>query len=54
MGKLIKKIKKCNEERDLNQFHSLENLAKPISIEAIKLLECFQWDSKNYNKEEGL
>jgi len=30
-------------ERDWSQFHSPANLAKSISIEAGKLLECFQW-----------
>lgn len=30
-------------ERDWSQFHSSENLAKSISIEAGELLECFQW-----------
>lgn len=30
-------------ERDWDQFHSPENLAKSISIEAGELLECFQW-----------
>lgn len=30
-------------ERDWNQFHTPENLAKSISIEAGELLECFQW-----------
>lgn len=30
-------------ERDWSQFHSPENLAKSISIEAGELLECFQW-----------
>lgn len=30
-------------ERDWNQFHSPENLAKSIAIEAGELLECFQW-----------
>lgn len=29
--------------RDWEQFHSTENLAKSISIEAGELLECFQW-----------
>lgn len=33
-------------ERDWAQFHTPENLAKSISIEAAELLECFQWDSK--------
>ena len=32
------------EERDWSQFHSPQNLAKSISIEASELLECFQWD----------
>ena len=32
-------------ERDWAQFHSPENLAKSISIEAGELLECFQWDA---------
>lgn len=30
-------------ERDWEQFHSPENLAKSIAIEAGELLECFQW-----------
>jgi len=32
-------------EREWGQFHSPENLAKSISIEAFELLECFQWNS---------
>lgn len=51
MQKLTRKIKKFNEERDWGQFHSPENLAKSISIEAGELLECFQWNS-NYNLED--
>lgn len=30
-------------ERDWDRFHSAENLAKSIAIEAGELLECFQW-----------
>lgn len=30
-------------ERDWQQFHTPENLAKSISIESAELLECFQW-----------
>ena len=30
-------------ERDWDQFHSPENLAKSVAIEAGELLECFQW-----------
>lgn len=33
-------------EREWTQFHSLENLAKSISIEAGELLECFQWNAE--------
>lgn len=51
MEELIKQIKKLNEERDWDQFHSPENLAKSIAIESGELLECFQW-SNNYDKTE--
>ena len=52
MVELIKEIKQFNEERNWGQFHTPENLAKSISIEAGELLECFQWDSENYNKQD--
>jgi NTP pyrophosphatase (non-canonical NTP hydrolase) len=32
--------------RDWQQFHTRENLAKSISIEAAELLELFQWDDE--------
>jgi NTP pyrophosphatase (non-canonical NTP hydrolase) len=32
--------------RDWDQFHSPENLAKSIAIEAGELLECFQWSDQ--------
>lgn len=51
MKKLTKIIKKFNEERDWDQFHSPENLAKSISIEAGELLECFQWNNEYYLDE---
>ena len=51
MKELMKEIDEFNKERDWDQFHSPENLAKSISIEAGELLECFQWNN-NYNKEE--
>lgn len=50
MQQAIKEILEFNQERDWDQFHSPENLAKSISIEAGELLECFQWDSE-YDKE---
>jgi NTP pyrophosphatase (non-canonical NTP hydrolase) len=51
MNNVKKLIKEFNEERDWDQFHSPENLAKSISIEAGELLECFQWNN-NYDLEE--
>ncbi|MBR3512751.1 MAG: nucleotide pyrophosphohydrolase [Clostridia bacterium] len=51
MKDLMIEIEKFNKERDWDQFHSEENLAKSISIEAGELLECFQWNN-NYEKEE--
>ena len=51
MEELEKEIKQFNEERDWDQFHSEENLAKSIAIEAGELLECFQWNN-NYDKQE--
>ena len=33
------------EEREWGQFHTPENLAKSIAIEAGELLECFQWNA---------
>ena len=51
MKKLVDEIKKFNEERDWDQFHSPENLAKSISIEAGELLECFQWNNE-YDLDE--
>lgn len=32
-------------ERDWDQFHAPENLAKSITIEAGELLECYQWNA---------
>ncbi|SDH44462.1 nucleotide pyrophosphohydrolase [Agrococcus jejuensis] len=34
-------------ERDWEQFHTPENLAKSISIEAAELLECYQWGPRD-------
>ncbi|HHU28366.1 TPA: nucleotide pyrophosphohydrolase [bacterium] len=52
MNGLIEEIKKFVEERNWTQFHSPENLAKSISIEAGELLECFQWDGNNFDLDE--
>ena len=51
MEKVQKAIADFNHERDWDQFHSPENLAKSIVIEAGELLECFQWNN-NFDKDE--
>lgn len=40
---VIHALREFVRKRDWDQFHSPENLAKSISIEAAELLECFQW-----------
>lgn len=52
MKEIIEKLDKFNKEREWDKFHSPENLAKSISIEAGELLECFQWDNETYDKNE--
>ena len=48
---LVAKVKKFNDDRDWDQFHTPENIAKSVVIEAGELLECFQWDNENFDKE---
>ena len=51
MNEAKRVIDEFNKERDWDQFHTPENLAKSISIEAGELLECFQWNN-NFDKDE--
>ena len=51
MRELTEKVVEFTRERDWDQFHSPENLAKSISIEAGELLECFQWNNE-YDLDE--
>lgn len=50
------RLRKFRDDRDWKQFHTGENLAKSIIIEAGELLEVFQWSNKeksiNKIKEE--
>lgn len=46
------RIKKFNKDRDWEQFHTPDNLAKSVNIEAGELLECFQWFPNEYNIED--
>lgn len=56
MKDIIEKLVKFRDERNWKQFHSPDNLAKSIVIEAAELLENYQWQSKetdlNNVKEE--
>jgi len=47
---LVNKVKQFTDDRDWDQFHTPENLAKSICIEAAELLECFQWNN-DYDKQ---
>lgn len=51
MEELKEEIIKFQTERDWKKFHTPENLAKSISIEAAELLEHFQW-GKEYDVDE--
>ncbi|NBI62354.1 nucleotide pyrophosphohydrolase [Clostridiales bacterium] len=49
MNEIIDILREFNQERDWEKYHTPENLAKSIAIEAGELLECFQWNSE-YDK----
>ncbi|WP_298207527.1 nucleotide pyrophosphohydrolase [Ferrimicrobium sp.] len=42
-SELTETLREFVREREWESFHTAENLAKSISIEAGELLECFQW-----------
>lgn len=54
LEELSLRIKKFNEDREWNQFHTPINLAKSISIEVSELLECFQWSDTKYDLDDVL
>ena len=51
MNEIKEKLIEFQIERDWKKFHTPENLAKSISIEAAELLEHFQW-GKEYDISE--
>ena len=51
---LSKRIDQFNKDRDWDQFHTPSNLAKSISIEANELLECFQWNDTEFDRDAVL
>lgn len=50
MEDIIKRLKTFRDDRDWRQFHTPENLAKSIMLEAAEVLEHFQWNNE-YDKE---
>ena len=51
MNEILVKLLKFRDDRNWKQFHTPENLAKSISIEANELLENYQWGSENADIE---
>ena len=51
-NEVIEKILQFSKDRDWEQFHTPENLAKSIAIESGELLECFQWDAEHFDKKD--
>ena len=51
MDDIKKELLMFQKERDWKKFHTPENLAKSISIEAAELIEHFQWQ-KEYDENE--
>ncbi len=46
MKEVIKALTKFRDERNWSQFHTPNNLAKSITLEAAELLENFQWEQQ--------
>lgn len=51
MHEVYEELIRFQRDRDWKKFHTPENLAKSISIEAAELLEHFQWQ-KEFDKSE--
>ncbi len=50
--KTYKRLMKFRDDRDWSQFHTGENLAKSLMIEAGELLEVFQYSDKETSVEK--
>ena len=48
----INRIRAFSTDRDWDKYHTPNNLAKTIVLEANELLECFQWDGDNFKIEK--
>lgn len=54
MDELMKYIDEFVKERDWDQFHSCNNLAKSVVLEANELMEHFQFSAEGDGDEQGL
>lgn len=48
---ILEQLIQFRDKRNWKQFHTPENLAKSITIEASELLENFQWGKQNADLE---
>ena len=48
----INRIRAFSTDRDWDKYHTPNNLAKTIVLEANELLECFQWYNDNFKIEK--
>ena len=51
MKDIIDKLLKFRDDRNWKQFHTPENIAKSIVLEAAELLENFQWKNDSTDIE---
>lgn len=51
MKSIIERLIQFRDERNWKQFHSPQNLAKSIVLEASELLENFQWTEEPSNMQ---
>lgn len=51
MKDIIDKLKKFRDDRNWSQFHTPENIAKSIVLEAAELLENYQWKNDSADIE---
>lgn len=51
MEDIIKRLRKFRDDRNWSQFHTPGNIAKSVVLESAELLENFQWEASEPNKE---
>lgn len=54
MKEIITRLRKFRDERNWKQFHTPENIANGVIIEAAELLENYQWMGFKQPNEENI